>query len=295
MWRVPAIGFIFMVILACDDSPLEGDPQNSVIAEGDTVSFEGLEATLGRFNAGWVPLPSEGFEGFAFPPPDDVLMTFRIEITNLSNTPRSFSAESFSLRAIPFTFGSEGGEETIMSVLPDGRIPRLADERLDPGETIQGWLTYSVPRRLDPWQILWRPRSDVTLGIDVPSFAQGRIESSLVFGRVTGPGGNPRPGLVLEISPVETFPGIPGVDSLVGQCRGKPASVRQVVTDDTGWYQDTISVFIGDEFCIDVRAVSDDGEMGQTRSSGIVRMGSIGNPFAEIPRVRIDLQLEGDD
>jgi len=293
MWRPSAIGCILAVTLSCGDSPLEEEPQNSLIAEGDTVSFEGLEATIERFNVGWFPLPSEGLEGFAFPPPDDVFMTFRIEITNLSNAPRSFSAESFSLRAIPFTFGSVGGEETIVSALPDGRIPRLADERLDPGETIQGWLTYSVPRRLDPWQILWRPRSDVTLGIDVPFFARGRIESSLVFGRVTGPRGNPRPGVMLEISPVVTFP--QNIDSLVGQCRGIPASDRRVVTDETGWYQDTISTVDGDEFCIDVRAVSGDGEANQKRSSGTVRPGSIGNPFVEISRVRIDLTLEEDD
>jgi len=77
MWRASAIGCILAVTLSCGDSPLEEEPQNSLIAEGDTVSFEGLEATIERFNVGWFPLPSEGLEGFAFPPPDDVFMTFR--------------------------------------------------------------------------------------------------------------------------------------------------------------------------------------------------------------------------
>lgn len=179
--------------LACGDSPVEDDDEVAVIAVGDTVAFDGLEATITRFNTSWIPF--------------------------------------------------------------------------------EGWLS-----------------SNVTLGIEVPFFSQGRIESSLVFGRVTDLGGEPRSEVALRITPVMTIPRISGGDSVVGQCRGAVASAHQVITDRAGWYRDTISTVSGDQYCIDVRVASEDG--GGTRSSGIVRPSSIGNPLVEIPRARIDLMVE---
>lgn len=286
--RAVALLCILLPLMACDDSPLEEDLQDTLIAEGDTVSFEGLQATIAKFNTSWVP-----FEGSVSPPPGETLVTLRLEITNRSDGPRSLSDDDFTLMAMSFNFGP-GDDSRVVVALPGGREPRLTDATLAPGETVRGWLTYSLPRRLDPSEVLWNPRPGEILRIEVPLFVSrgGRIESSLVFGRVTDPDGNPQPGTRLEISPVETFPGIVGVDSVIGDCVGNPVNVRQVVTSEAGWYQDTVRTALGDEFCIDVHALTDVGELRPSRASGIVRSISADNLFAEIPRVRIDLTLE---
>jgi hypothetical protein len=257
-------------LLNCSSSPFE-----PVIVHGVTAEFENLEVSLALYNTSWYPR-----DAGPLPPRDTVLMTFLIHAANNSSVSRLVGPSDFRLRTLEGT-PHEGPLWNPVSV---GRNPPLQAVRLAPGETTQGWLTYSVPLGSLVDELIWAPRPRVAFAIQLPppSDSFSRIAYAVVFGQVRDSQGSPLANALLEVNIVEV-PGVPGSISTIGDCSGTLINTQESVTNQEGWYEDTLSSTA--QLCIDVRLAS---PPANARSSGRV-VPSAPHPVAELPEVRIEI------
>ena len=158
---------------------------------------------------------------------------------------------------------------------------------VQPGESLEGWLTFEVPRSLLPEELLWLPTERVAFALEVRWWlSTARTQESRLFGYVRDAEGSPVPGVPLTITPLETVPGIPGSETTVGDCTGVLHSIREAVTDASGRYEVIVGSIHSAELCIDVHPEGDTLH----RVSGDVSPGNA-TEVAEIPELRLDLTI----
>lgn len=278
--RGPGSLSIAMAILAgvaCSGGPTSTG-SSLIEVDGLTASFEGLEVTLVRFNLSWAPA-----DDTPLPPDRHVLVTVLLEITNRTEGMRAVTIGDFDLR----TLADDLQTGPTWSALDHGRTPRLMNATLRPGESTTGWLTYATPIQLFGDQIIWAPVEDHAFALQLPWFGGGRIGEVLVFGTALDRSGAPRADLHLTITPVETVPGIPGSETIVGDCTGVRYDAREAVTDEAGTYEVSFATVHASELCVDVLPDSDP----DSRVDGVVRPGRP-TEIMEIPMLRLDLTLD---
>lgn len=280
-----AVMFPTPLLEACENSPVASEPQ-SIIVEGPTARSDGLQASILKYNFSWYPRD----DTTPFPGTEEVFTTFLIEVQNTTSSNRSFSDDQFGLRLLKFLHPHEG---PILMVSPDGREPRLSGKSLIPGETVEGWLTFRVPRDSTEDELLWQPTGNAVYAIQIPPISKVfRYVTASVFGRVTDSFGNPVEGLRIVITPL-IVPAIPGIESTVGDCTGTPGSPLETETDEAGWYQELFNVagFAGSYLCVDVQAFPPEtSNLESVRSAGLVPPAPP-LPLTEPPEVRVDLVL----
>jgi hypothetical protein len=158
-----------------------------------TADFEGLEIELLKYNLGWFPRDESP------PPPaeDEVFTTFFIRVRNGSVRPHAVLPASFRYR----TIAESPGRGPTWDASLEGRAPGLQEGVLAPGDEVEGWVTYRVPKGEIPDELLWSPSPDVAFAIYLPPVRSlSRIERALVFGRVTEEAGNPVPGVEVQVT-----------------------------------------------------------------------------------------------
>ncbi|MGH7556678.1 MAG: hypothetical protein ACREMD_02620 [Gemmatimonadota bacterium] len=266
-----------LFLAACEDSLMGPEVMRLPIGEV-TAEHNGFKVELLRYNLSWFPSDDS-----PRPALDNVFATFLFEITNRSDAPRSISLDHFLLR----TLTDQLHEGPVWTVHPGGRMPRLEATTLLPGQTIEGWLTFSILRGLLADELLWMPQEDIAFAFQVPWFAGGRIEEAFVFGRLIDASGTALANTLITLTPVETVPGISGTITDVGDCTGTPYNAVEARTDELGWYRTTLTSNNADELCIDVHRTSET----EPRAAGVVRPGRP-TEIAETPQVRIDLVLQ---
>ena len=274
-----AYGFLVFASVGCQEGPT-GPVPTLVVVEGSTVTHEGIDLRFQRFNLSWYPEddsphPSDG----------EVFATLLIEVTNHSDTPRPIRADEFALRTLSNELPFHAGPTWTLH--DGGRAPRVEGVVVQPGESLEGWLTFEVPRGLLPEELLWSPTERVAFALEVRWWLSAvRTDESRLFGYVRDAAGSPLPGVRLTITPLETVPGIAGADTTVGDCTGALHDVLEVVTDASGWYEVIVGSIHSDELCIDVHPVGDTLH----RVSGSVRPGKP-SEVAETPELRLDLKV----
>ncbi len=150
-----------------------------------------------------------------------------------------------------------------------------------------GWLTYSVPIGELAEDLLWSPAESLAFAIEIPWWEGAeRVDDARVFGTVRDETGAPLAGVSLTVTPLETEPGIPGVEDVVGECRGVLHEVREAATDASGFYELIVSSIHSAELCIDIHPATD----STYRVAGLVRPGGHGE-LAETPELRLDLVI----
>lgn len=260
-------------VFNCANSPFE-----PIILDGVTARFEDLEVTLLLYNTSWFPR-----DAALQPQKDTVLMTFLIQAENNSAMSRLVDPSDFRLRTLK---GGHPHEGALWDPVSAGRNPALQAVHLASGETTQGWVTYSVPLGSLVDELIWTPHSRAAFAIQLPppSTSFSRFNYAVVFGQVRDSNNAPLANALLEVNIVEV-PGVPGFDSIVGDCRGTLVNSQETATNQEGWYQDTLTSIHAAQLCVDVRVVSPPRD---TRSSGTL-VPSAPHPVAELPEVRVDI------
>jgi hypothetical protein len=276
--RTVALGLIVCMGGACRGSTTGPDP-SLVVAEGRNASFQGIDLTLLAFNLSWYPRDDSPMPG-----PGEVFATIQIEITNRSDAPRRVSREDFLLSTL--SDGPEFHTGPRWDSFAQGRRPRIDESTVSPGETVTGWLTYPVPMGELAEDILWSPVDSLAFAIEIPWWGTERLDDARIFGTVRDETGAPLAGVPLTVTPLETEPGIPGVEDHVGRCTGVLHAVREAVTDASGFYELIVSSIHSAELCIDVHPAAD----AKYRVAGQVRPGGHGE-IAEDPELRLDLTV----
>ncbi len=272
-------GFLFLASVACREGPTGPDP-TLVVVEGSTATHEGVDLQFQRFNLSWYPAddsphPSDG----------DVFATLLIEVTNRSDVPRPIRADEFALRTLSNELPFHAGPT--WALYDGGRTPRVEGMVVPPGESLEGWLTFEVPRGLIAEELLWSPTEQLSFALEVRWWlSTARTQESRLFGYVRDAEGSPLPGVPLTITPLETEPGIPGAETTVGDCTGVLHEVREAVTDASGRYEVIVGSIHSAELCIDVHPEGDTLH----RVSGDVSPGNA-TEVAEIPELRLDLTI----
>lgn len=272
-------GFLLLASVGCQEGPTGPDP-SLVVVEGSTATHEGVDLQFQRFNLSWYPAddsphPSEG----------DVFATLLIEVTNRSDVPRPIRADEFALRTLSNELPFHAGPR--WALYGGGRTPRVEGVVIPPGASLEGWLTFEVPRGLLAEELLWSPTEQRSFALEVRWWlSTSRTQESRLFGYVRDAAGSPLSGVPLTITPLETEPGIPGAETTVGDCTGVLHEVREAVTDASGRYEVIVGSIHSAELCIDVHPEGD----ALHRVSGDVSPGNA-TEVAEIPELRLDLTI----
>jgi len=265
----------------CDGHSLE--PPFLGYVEGNTAYSDGLEVTMVMYNFSWFPkddspMPAEG----------SLYVAALVAVENTSDQPRSFTPASLAWRTL---VPGKPGFGPLWEPTPRGRSPLLPGGILVPSESVEGWLTFEVPRGEYADQLVWRPSPGVTLGIDIPSSLVSLRHQyrAVVFGRVSDPTGAPVDAARIAITLVDISVG----DEVVGDCRGYSHGVSELESDATGWYDAPLEIVTtGGPFCVDLRVSPPAGRgLGSVAISGRGLIIDQPIPDSEPPELRIDALL----
>lgn len=247
-----------------------------------SVGFDGLEVELVRYNLGWFPRDDS-----PLPAEDEVFTTFLVRVRNGAAGPRAVRPASFRYR----TFAVAAGRGPTWDPSPGGRGPRLEEGMLAPGDEVEGWVTYVVPKGEIPDELLWSPSPEAAFAIYLPPVhSLSRTERALVFGRVTDAAGVSVPGAEVQVTAVDSD--ISGDPSQIGDCTGFPLFVEQAGTDPSGWYSAQLETIHSSQLCIDVQATAPSGSgLANARDGGGTVIPDQETPFAEAPEIRVDIVL----
>lgn len=264
----------------CSRSPVE--PEDVVVVVQNAARFEGISVELVKYNFSWYPRDDSP------PPPEGFLfVTVQLIVGNESDRSRSIEAASFLWRTLA---PGRPGEGPTWSSTPAGRSPRLVDGELQPGEAMEGWLTFRVPRDEYADQVVWQPRRGVKIAFDIPlSQATPRFDyRGTIFGRVTSPAGTGVANAAIVLTLVDPSYG----DSVVGACVGAVQAASQLTTDPSGWYEAAIQLPSGSRLCVHVQVFPpEDSGLGASRISGGTLITAQPSPDREPPELRVDATL----
>lgn len=274
-----AYGFLLLASVGCREAPTGPDP-TLVVVDGSIATHEDVDLRFQRFNLSWYPADDS-------PHPSDgnVFATLLIEVTNRSDAPRRIRSDEFVLRTLSNELPFHAGP--IWLLHDGGRTPRVEGMVVPPGESLEGWLTFEVPRGLLAEELVWSPTERLSFALEVRWYlSTARTQESRLFGYVHDAAGSPLPDVPLTITPLETEPGIPGAETTMGDCTGVLHSIREAVTDMSGRYEVIVGSIHSAELCIDVHPEGDTLH----RVSGDVSPGNA-TEVAEIPELRLDLTI----
>lgn len=266
----------YIFIIGCERQP---NAPVTAFVEGQIAHFDGVTVTVDSFNFSWYPRDNS-----SHPATGNVFITVLIRIHNSRNNTYEVSLQSFQLRTI------EGGRSGIGPLWPprdEGRQPTLHEEALRPDGTIVRWVTYHVSQSLFPDALTWIPVTSSVLDIpfppDEPNVRSGR---AVVFGKVTDSNNAAVSGARVEITPV--FHHVDGNEPF-GNCHGHARPAQLSVTNQDGWYSDTIISSLSEPLCMDVKVSPPDNmDLESVRTGGDFVVPDERRPGQELPEVRID-------
>ena len=258
--------------------------------DGVTAYFDSLEVTLQKTNPSWYPKDN----GIS-PDADEVFVTLAFRIHNAASSTRQLHVSDFRLRTISY---NPANEVHTWQALTDGRKPSLTiDTTLTPGQEIEAWVTFRVPKNSLPNVItsevldavIWSPTPSTVLAIPLPNATSERIFEVLFFGKILDNTETPIPGAMVNITPINPYLGIPEAHD---RCIGSPEPTQHYVTNDEGEYSGVFRLGPTPfELCINALVLSPADAESQADSSGTwVKLGVESSTF-ERPELRIDLAL----
>lgn len=286
--------FALLTSLTCKGSPVA--PEVGPV-EGLTARFNGLNVTLVQYNPSWYPRDDSPAPGL-----HEVFLTALLEVRNESNTVRSVQMTDFRLQIIPHSAVER--QQLFWPTIESGRMPRLPDGDLPPGEVLHGWVTFRVPQiqYSDPriWfdrtadKVVWQPNPRIMFPITLPE-GGGLMPDyhALIFGKVTDRRGEPLRDASVELTFLDPFLG--PSPSLHEHCYGEDYWTTMSPTDENGWYKAMLSLR-PDAFCVIARATPPAvrPDLSPADTSGLwMKPGNDEALEIETPELRIDLQLTG--